>query len=220
MPELTAPLMVAVMGPTASGKTALAEAIADDLDAELINADAFQVYRGMDIGTAKPANRQRYRLLDLKDPDETYGVGEFCMLAQAHLGDLWDQGRSAVFVGGTGLYIRALFEEYSGLQPGPNPVLRAELNLRHARDGIQSLIDELLQHDPLAHERLDTKNPVRVKRALERALRPQTVLKVSLPPFRRIKLAISVESDSLASRIESRTQSMVQNGWVRRLVLC
>src|SRR5687767_9337399 len=79
------PILLAVMGPTASGKTPLAEAVADRFDAQLINADAFQVYRGFDIGTAKPEHRDRYLLLDIREPQEVFGVGEFVQLAQSHL---------------------------------------------------------------------------------------------------------------------------------------
>ncbi|HWD41284.1 MAG TPA: isopentenyl transferase family protein, partial [Fimbriimonas sp.] len=82
------PFLLAVMGPTACGKSDLAETLADRSKVELINADAFQAYRGMDIGTAKPIAKERYRLLDIKDPNEPYGVGEFCMRAQEELDDL------------------------------------------------------------------------------------------------------------------------------------
>src|SRR5271165_7127776 len=130
------PRLIAVMGPTASGKTDVAEAIADALDAQLINADAFQVYRGMDIGTAKPRAKGRYRLLDLKAPNEGFGVGEFVQLAQTELNTLFQERRSAVVVGGTGLYIRALFEQYSELAASPEPALRAALMEREYRDGL------------------------------------------------------------------------------------
>jgi tRNA dimethylallyltransferase len=109
------------MGATASGKTEIAEALADQLHAELVNADAFQVYRGLDIGTAKPKNKARYHLLDIKDPNESYGLGEFCTLAQALLEDLWVRERNVIVVGGTGLYVRGLFEQYSRTTPGQAP---------------------------------------------------------------------------------------------------
>ncbi len=103
------------MGPTASGKTSLAEALADKFDACLINGDAFQVYRGMDIGTAKPVNKDRYHLIDIKDPSEDFGVGEYVALAQSVLAEMWESQRNVIVVGGSGLYVRALFEEYSGM---------------------------------------------------------------------------------------------------------
>ena len=105
------------MGPTASGKTHLAESLADRLDALLINADAFQVYRDMDIGTAKPDAKERYRLIDFKNPDEGFGVGEWVRLALNCLSEAWSEKRSVVVVGGTGFYIRALFESYGEMKP-------------------------------------------------------------------------------------------------------
>ena len=94
--------LIAVMGATGTGKTELAEAIAERFDAQLINADAFQVYRGMDIGTAKPVSKHRYRLLDINEPSEGFGVGEFVQLAHRELEKLYAEGRSAVVVGGAG----------------------------------------------------------------------------------------------------------------------
>ena len=136
-------MLIAVMGPTASGKTGLAEALADELDATLINADAFQIYRGMDIGTAKPKAKSRYALLDIKNPNEGYGVGEWAQSAQAIVQDAWIAAKSVIVVGGTGLYIRALFEEYDGLHPAPDPVLRSELELREQTEGLPALYAEL-----------------------------------------------------------------------------
>jgi tRNA dimethylallyltransferase len=205
------------MGPTASGKTALAEGIADEFDAQLINADAFQAYRGMDIGTAKPQHRDRYRLLDIKDPSERYGVGEFCARTVEILNDIWQQGRSAVVVGGTGLYIRALFQEYGGLMPQPGDDLRQRLQDRLRSEGLESLVAELAERDPEASLRIDLRNPVRVTRALERALDPRPPATVALPPFRRLKFGLSLKKEDLATRIEERTWLMVQNGWVHEV---
>src|SRR5689334_3511641 len=128
------------MGPTGSGKTEVAEAIAERLGAQLINADAFQVYRGMDIGTAKPTEKHRYRLLDLKQPNAGFGVGEFVQLASEELRELHHEGRDAVVVGGTGLYIRALFEGYAEMVSPPDPNLRSELMARERTKGLATLV--------------------------------------------------------------------------------
>lgn len=205
------------MGPTASGKTELAEALAERLQAQLINADAFQAYRGMDIGTAKPRNRKLYGLLDIKNPDEGYGVGEFCSRAGAILGELWSAGRSAVVVGGTGLYIRALFEQYTGLKPEPDQQLRQRLQDRLREEGPEPLLHELEQVDPIAYAKIDRRNPVRITRALERALDRRPAEPVTLPPFRRLKLGLSRNNLLLEGRIEERTRRMVQNGWVQEV---
>jgi len=205
------------MGPTASGKTEVAEAIADHFDAQLINADAFQVYRGMDIGTAKPECKSRYRLLDLKAPNEGFGVGEFVQLARAELAQLFEVGRSAVVVGGTGLYIRALFEQYTELAPSPAPELRAVLMAREAQEGLKSLTDELTRRAPEISSRVDLANPVRVRRALERLDSEPAQKPADLPPFLTTKLVLQPDKNELTALIEIRMHTMVQNGWLEEV---
>lgn len=211
------PRLIAVMGTTASGKTVLAEALADRFDAQLINADAFQVYRGMDIGTAKPVQKERYSLLDLKDPDEGFGVGEWVLAARDVLTRLWSENRSAVIVGGTGLYVRALLQRYGALQPSPDPELRRRLEKQEAEQGLESLLSDLAKLDPEAAATVDPKNPVRVRRALERALTPSAPLSLDLPPFRVTKLAVQVPREVLNEKIAQRANDMVQNGWVQEV---
>ncbi len=205
------------MGPTGAGKTGVAEALADHLDAQLINADASQVYRGMDIGTAKPVDKSRYQLLDLCDPDESFGVGEFVQLAQPILTQLFEEGRNAIVVGGTGLYIRALFEEYQGLAGAPNPALRELLNVREESEGLEALAEELRAMAPDVFETVDPKNPHRVKRALEKVLLPTPLISVKLPPFQKLKIALSPNPETLDPILEKRSEVMVQNGWVQEV---
>ena len=202
------------MGPTASGKTALAEGLADGLDAALVNADAFQAYRGMDVGTAKPQDKARYRLLDLKTPDEPYGVGEFCVRAAAELEALHREGRSAIVVGGTGQYVRALFEEYRDLMPDPDPALRAHYEARLGNEGLAALAAELARRDPALAARTELRNPVRVTRALERLDDPRGPLAFRVPYAKRLKLAVSVDKAELDARIARRAGTMMHNGWV------
>jgi len=202
------------MGATATGKTALAEAVARTFDAQLINADAFQVYRGFDIGTAKPADRSKYRLLDIRDARESFGVGEYVLLAQAELRQLYDEGRSAVLVGGSGLYTRALMEEYSSLRPEPDPRLRAELRARLSQEGLSALAEELRRRDPARARDTDLSNPVRVLRALEHVIERPAPLPVELPPLRKLKVVLDLEPEELIWRIDHRIGQMVQNGWV------
>ena len=202
------------MGPTASGKTALAERLADRLDAVLINADAFQAYEGMDVGTAKPSDRERYRLLDIKRPDETYGAGEFCILAARELEIVYAQGRSAVVVGGTGQYVRALFEEYRDLMPEPDPLLRARYARRLAEEGVAKLALELVERSPDLAAKVELKNPLRVTRALERLDDGRGPLDFKVPYARKVKLALDVPKAHSESRIVQRTAEMMHNGWV------
>lgn len=205
------------MGQTASGKTALAEALADRLDAGLINADAFQAYRGMDVGTAKPEAQARYRLLDIKEPNEPYGAGEFCLHAAEELQNLHAEGRSAVVVGGTGQYVRALFEEYRDLMPDPDPLLRAHLMERLKREGLPTLSEELLRLAPEVAARIDLRNPARVGRALERLQDSRPALKFDVPYTKRSKFAIAVGKDEIEARIARRTGEMMHNGWVEEV---
>lgn len=206
-------ILVGVMGPTASGKSDLAEQLADDLNAILINADAFQVYRGMDIGTAKPECRGRYHLLDIKEPDEGFGVGEFVSLANDLLHQSFREGKNAVVVGGTGLYVRALFEEYAAMSEAPDPMLRKELSQMSG----ENLAIRLMELAPDVAARIDILNPVRVQRAVERALSPQTSLPWHLPDYRKLKLAIIPDKSTTDARIARRAESMMHNGWVQEV---
>ena len=212
--ESREPLMIAVMGETSSGKTALAEELAEDLHAQLINADTFQSYRGMDIGTAKSENKDKYELIDIKDPDEQFGVGEWVQLAAHVLKPLHTLKRSAVVVGGSGLNIRALFEGYDAMASAPDPELREALNNRFVQEGLASLVAELLEKDPAAANAVDLKNPVRVTRALERVLSPNPPIRFEIPPFRKVKFAIRHSVETINKRIHDRTEQMIQNGWI------
>ncbi|MCX7799324.1 MAG: tRNA (adenosine(37)-N6)-dimethylallyltransferase MiaA [Fimbriimonadales bacterium] len=214
------PALVAVMGPTASGKTALADALADRWGARLVNADAFQCYRGLDIGTAKPTRRERYELLDIKDPTEQLTVGEWVERARRILEEAFLEGRSVVVAGGTGLYIRALFEEYADMAEPPNPQERAEIRAWADAVGAQRVFERLRELDPQAADRVDPRNPVRVVRALERALHPPKRQRRPLPPFRKAKLALIPSPDETRLRVRARLERMLAEGWldeVRRL---
>ncbi|HVT13082.1 MAG TPA: tRNA (adenosine(37)-N6)-dimethylallyltransferase MiaA [Fimbriimonadaceae bacterium] len=206
------PLLLAIMGPTASGKTALAEDLAGRLEARLINADAFQVYRGLDVGTAKPARREDYELIDIKEPNEAFGVGGWTHLAQAILASAFARNRNVIVVGGTGLYIRALFEEYASMAAEPDPEVRARLN----ETNIEELRERLRRLDPAIAARTDMANPVRVRRALER-LEGKPMDPVRLPPFRKVKLGLLPPTDLLDERIARRTSEMVHNGWIQEI---
>jgi tRNA dimethylallyltransferase len=215
---LPSPLqLIAIMGTTASGKTELAEALADRLHARLINSDAFQIYRGMDIGTAKSSRKAEYALVDVRRPDEPFGVGEWVRLAQMELAALAQQSRSAVVVGGTGLYVRALFEEYAEMAGAPPLELREELN----QWSLEALQAELLDLDTPAYERVDLKNRVRVQRAVERARMAAAPEAAGAPPethsalsrFSKFKFAVEWDPCEVDLRIASRTAQMVQDGW-------
>ena len=207
------PLLIGVMGPTASGKTDLAEQLAEAFDAQLVNADAFQIYRGMDIGTAKPENNQAYRLLDIRNPSEGFGVGEYVALAQEVLRECWTARKSVVVVGGSGLYVRALFEEYDAMGQAPSVELRESLNART----LESLVEELLNVSPELAGTLDLRNRVRVQRAIERIQSPKPSVPVHLPPFKKRKLGVIRDTEETFERIAKRTEAMMQKGWVQEV---
>ncbi|MBW7927737.1 MAG: tRNA (adenosine(37)-N6)-dimethylallyltransferase MiaA [Fimbriimonadaceae bacterium] len=204
------PLLIAVMGPTGSGKSDLAEALADRIGACLINSDAFQVYRGLDIGTGKSPRKAEYALVDMLDPREQYGVGAFLKDAVEACAAAFAVCRPAIVVGGTGLYTRALTEGYEELAAPPDPALRMALAARP----IEDLVAELREKDPDLADRTDVRNPVRVRRALERIASPSVKVTAKLPDCRVVKLGLVVDPVELGKKIESRTRTMMHNGWV------
>ncbi|MEO1002006.1 MAG: tRNA (adenosine(37)-N6)-dimethylallyltransferase MiaA [Cyanobacteria bacterium J06638_7] len=214
------PLVIVLLGPTASGKTELAIALARCLDLTVLNVDSRQLYRGMDVGTAKPSAAQRaaarHALLDLRDPDQPINLQEFCLLAQAAIAAEFARPRSgpplALLAGGSGLYLKAITQ---GLQPPavpPQPELRRQL----AALG-QPCCHQLLRGaDPRAAARIAPADAVRTQRALEvlyatgRTLSSQ---QGALPPPWRV-LELGLDPVDLAARIDSRTRALYAHGLV------
>ena len=158
------------MGPTASGKSALSLALAERFGGEIISVDSAQIYRGMDIGTAKPdaATRARvsHHLIDVIDPTEAYSAARFAREALATIAAIRGRGRVPIVAGGTMLYFKALSEGLSAL-PGADPAVRAELDARAAREGWPALHAELARVDPVTAARLEPGDSQRIQRALE-----------------------------------------------------
>jgi len=213
-----------LVGATATGKTALALRVAEVAGAEILNLDSMLVYRGLDIGTAKPDAGERARVphhgLDLVGADERYDVQRFLADTRAALEDVQGRGRRALFVGGTGFYLAALLR---GLFEGPahDPVLRERLEL-HAREvGAEALHAELSARDPLSAERLHANDERRVLRALEvleqtgRTLSEwQTEWEAGSPRLASARLVgLASEKATLDRRIAARTRAMLDAGW-------
>jgi tRNA dimethylallyltransferase len=211
------PRLISVMGPTGSGKSDLAEALADRFDAALVSADAFQVYRGFDIGTNKPADVGRYELIDICDADEQFGLGEWLRLTNEILGRAWEKKQDVLVVGGTGLYIRALFEGYSEMSGPPDPALREELMRREEVDGLGALVAELERLNPARAAQIDLQNPVRVRRSLEKILSGGSEIVFEIPPFLKLKYGINVDRDLHRGNLESRLKAMVERGWIEEV---
>jgi tRNA dimethylallyltransferase len=217
------PLLAAIVGPTASGKSALAMALARRLALEIVVADSRQVFRGMDIGTAKPDAAARaavpHHLLDLVDPDEPFTVADWVKRAHRVIDEITARGRLPLVVGGTGLYLRALVDGYD-FGPGPAPVeLREGLRRQLDGEGLAASLARLDAIDPAAGARVDRTNPRRVLRALERAVLAGGPVTPTRTPFngRVAMIGISRPASVLADRIAARTERMFDAGLVREV---
>jgi tRNA dimethylallyltransferase len=218
------PSLVVVCGPTASGKTSSAMRLAEEFPCEIVSADSRQVYRGMDIGTAKPSSdelsRVPHHLIDVVRPDQPFNVNQFADLAQQAVADIHQRQKLPLVVGGTGFYLQALV---SGLLdvPGPDEALRERLRLEEEQQGPGSLFKRLQQLDPVMAERLQPRDQVRIIRALEVLAATGQSLAVlqqkhSFPAnrFRVLWLGMAVEREKLYRIIEDRVDLMFANGLI------
>ena len=214
------PKIIAVVGPTASGKTALGIALAKKFGGEIVSADSRQIYRGMDIGTAKPTAAERrgvpHHLIDIKDPDEDYTVADYQRNAIAAINGIIARGKLPLLVGGTGLYIKSVLENLDIPKTQADPQLRAEIEDEIARDGIAAVFKKLVARDPEAAYVVDPKNPRRVVRALEVAIatgEPFTAQRVKRKPlFNALVLGFDPPPEILRERIDRRVDEMMRDG--------
>ncbi len=219
--------VLAIVGATATGKSALALRLAERLDGELVNADALQVYRGFDIGTAKPSpadrRRVRHHLLDILEPQQRFSAGEFVRLARRAVADILERGRQPVVVGGSGLYLRALFEGIREIPP-IDPAVRRALRRRLAGEGPDGLRAELRRVDPETAERLAVGDSQRLLRALEVAVstgKPLSLWLAEKPfgevPLAAVRVGLTLPRALLYDRISARIEQMVRDGWVEEV---
>jgi tRNA dimethylallyltransferase len=170
MPPTAAPSVLALAGPTAAGKTAAAVALARAVDAEIVSVDSALVYRGMDVGTAKPTLAERqgvpHHLIDIRDPAETYSAAEFAADARRLADEIHARGKRVLFAGGTMLYFKALFEGLHAL-PAADAAIRARIDAEAAGRGWPALHAELARVDPATAARLAPNDAQRIQRALE-----------------------------------------------------
>ncbi len=219
--------VIAVVGATATGKTALALEAARLLGGEFeaLNADSRQVYRYMDIGTAKPTTAERealpHRLIDIVDPDEGFSLGRWLQLAREALGEVWEQGRVPIVVGGTGQYVWALLEGWRVPRVPPQEELRREMEARPAEE----LLAELNRVDPESQEFIEPKNVRRVIRALEvyyATGKPLSHWRTKdAPRFESLVIGLRMAREALYERIDARVEEMMASGFpeeVRGLV--
>ncbi len=214
--------LVAVVGPTAAGKSALAITLAQRFGGEIVNSDSRQIYRGMDIGTAKPSLDDRalvpHHLYDIADPAERYSLGLYRGQASAALEEVWSRNGVAWLVGGTGQYVWALLEAWQIPEVSPQPALRAELQEVATREGVDALHAQLRAVDPEAADRIDAKNVRRVVRAIEVERvtgRPISAWQTKgVPDFEFRVLGVDREPADLIWRINRRVEAMFDTGLV------
>jgi len=223
---MTARRLVVLSGPTASGKSALALALAREFPVEIVNADSLQVYRRFDIGTAKPTAAERaevpHHLIDVADPDEPYDAGRYVRDAERAIEGIRARGKVPMLVGGTGMYIRALLR---GLDPLPSdPGVREALSRRWEEEGGAALHAELARIDPGTSAKVHPSDRIRVLRALEIAAvagippsRARAAWSSKAPRHGCLFLALSPDRETLNRGIDARTEEMFRRGLVEEV---
>jgi tRNA dimethylallyltransferase len=223
------PPLIVLLGPTAVGKTELSLGLCEHFAGEVVNADSRQVYRGMEIGTAKPtlAERQRapHHLIDIRNPDEPLSAAEYQQMAYELIAAIHQRNHTPFLVGGTALYLRAVTQGLRWPAVPPNPALRTELEAALAEGGAPALYTRLQQLDPATAAVIDRNNPRRLVRALEIVLttgRSKVELETAMPPLYRIlQIGLNRPRPFLYERIDRRVDQMVEQGLVeetRRLL--
>ena len=217
------PPLIVLLGPTAVGKTALSIELCRRFDGEVVSADSRQIYRGMDIGTAKPSPEEQdavpHHLLDVRQPDEILSVAEYQTLAYTAIDDIHRCGKVPFLVGGTALYLNAVVRGMKIPDVPPNPSLRAELEEVAAREGHEALFARLAALDPATAAQIDGRNVRRVVRALEIILEtgtPKSELEgEDPPPYRILQIGLDLPRPLLYARIDARVEQMVANGLIQ-----
>ncbi len=220
----SAPEVIAVVGPTGSGKSDLAVSLALTLDGEVVNADAMQFYRGMDIGTAKITEAERrgvpHHLLDILDVTEEASVSDFQQQARAVIADIHARGKRAILAGGSGLYVRAALDVLEF--PGTDPAIRRRLEAEEEAAGLAPLRARLELVDPVSAGRLgDARRVIRALEVFELTGRPFSSFMPTREYFQpAVQIGLDVDRDQLRERLAARVHTMVDQGLlaeVRRL---
>ena len=216
--------LICLLGPTAVGKTEIAIQLAQHLDAEIISVDSRQIYRQMDIGTAKPTPEEqqaaRHHLIDCVDISQPFSVADYQRLTDAAITDIQNRGKQVLLVGGAGLYFRAIVDGlFEG--PGADPDLRAQLEQEAAQHGVNALHERLRACDPASADRIHPNNIVRVVRALEiyeLTGTPMSELQQQWHPEKQrypfIAFCLTMPRELLYRRIEQRVDMMLANGLI------
>jgi len=217
--------LIAIVGPTAVGKSELALHLAQDFPIEMVSADSRQVYRYMDIGTNKPTLAERaaahHHLIDVVNPDEDFNLAIYHQLAAETIKDIQQKDKLPLLVGGSGLYVWSILEGWEIPQVSPNRKLRCDLEAREKQEGSYTLHKELQQIDPLAAAIIHPANIRRIIRALEiyhmTGQLPSQSWRKEAPSFPVLIIGLTVERSELYSKIDSRVDKMIQKGLVKEV---
>ena len=218
-------LLVVIMGPTGVGKTSLGIQLARTLDGEIVSADSRQVYRGMDIGTAKPTPVEQaqvpHHLIDVVDPDDEFTLADFQERAYAAIRDTVERGHLPLLVGGTGQYVRAVVEGWKIPRVPPDPELRASLYAEAAAGNPGRLYERLIELDPAAGSFVDERNVRRVIRALEVCIKTGRPFSEQRgkepPPYPVLSIGLTIEREALYRRVDARIDRMITDGLVQEV---
>jgi len=215
--------LIAIVGPTAVGKSRLALQLAQILDAEIVSADSRQVYRYMDIGTAKPGKDElslvRHHLIDIINPDEDFSLAHYQQLAYEAIEDIVQRQRLPLLVGGSGQYVWSVVEGWEIPRVPPSPSLRQDLEAKAARNGVEELYKQLEKINPKAAVGIDRYNTRRVIRALE--ISQSTNAQIRQPsksaPYDSLIIGLKLERAELYDRIDARVDRMIERGFVEEV---
>lgn len=212
--------VVVIVGATGVGKTALGIALAQQFNGEIIGADSRQVYRYMEIGTAKPTPAERaaavHHLIDVVDPDQVLSLAVYQHMAYATIAEISARGKLPLLVGGTGQYITAVLEGWNAPEVPPNAPLRAELEAEVAAHGTQALVKRLQALDPASAARIDPHNHRRLIRAIEVCLDSGLPFsqqrRKNPPPYRVLEIGLDLPREALYPRLDARIDQMLADG--------
>ena len=217
--------LVAIVGPTAIGKSRLALRLAQDFNGEIVSADSRQVYRLMDIGTAKPTRQELslvpHHLISIVNPDEDFSLAQYQRLAYKAIDDIGQRNKLALLVGGSGLYVWSVLEDWGIPQVPPDPEFRHSLEKKAVEVGKDELYHELMKVDPAAAQRIDRRNVRRVVRALEVHRGTETPFSQlqhrEAPPFNTLIIGLTADRAELYRRIDLRVDEMIRQGLIEEV---
>lgn len=220
------PKLLAIVGPTASGKTRLSLALAEQMGGEILSADSRQIYKHMDIGTAKPTREERKNIphyfIDILDPREEYNAGAFGTDARQRIADIIRRKKIPILVGGSGLYIKSVIDGFFE-GPGKDPEIRAQIEARMNKEGIENLLSALQKVDPLTASHMEVSKPRRIMRALEvyystgKPISQLHAEQASVPSFEVVQFGLQWERERLYNRINERVDSMFSHGLIEEV---